>query len=476
MKIPGTKVVIKATTKDAMDLFRKGNRVLAKMETNGIKIDVEYIRQQFKVINRQVEEKTKNLNKYKDVIVPWKRKYGKKMNFGSPDQIGDIFYNVLGYECKERTSTGKPKTSADALSKIDHPFIKDRNEIARLKKAKGTLKGIYREIDENGYLHTVFNLNLARTFRSTSDSPNFQNIQVRDPEMAKLVRKSFVSRFKNGRIVENDFKTLEVGIATCYHKDPTMLRHLLEGYDYHRNLASRLFCCKPEQVSKEARFEAKNKFVFAQFYGDYYVSCAKNLWERMDHLKVGEVPMKKWLKKKGIKKLGECDPKSKPKKGTFEYHVMKVENYFWDKEYPVYTKWRSNWYKQYQKTLKIPMYTGFVSQGVYRRNQVINFPVQGAAFHCLLWAACEIEKELRKRGMKTLLIGQIHDCLLADVPDDELQDYLNIVHHTISVKLPKKWDWIIVPMEVEAEVCPIGGSWYDKKPWVRKDKTWQLAA
>ncbi len=471
-------VQIEATRKDAMKLFRDSSRVLAKMEHNGIKIDRKRLKKTKDQLNEGIKKKTTALSKHTDVLKPWKRRAGKKFSLGSHPQLASVFYGDLGFTPKVFTNTGKPSTDEKTLMSIDHPFIKDYFRIAKFKKALGTLKGIEREIDEYGFLHPFFNLNIASTYRSSSSEPNFQNQQVRDEEIARMVRENFISRWAKGHLVESDFKTLEVGIATCYHKDKRMMQHLKEGYDYHRNMAARLFMCSPDQVSKMARYGAKNMFVFPEFYGSMYPDCAKNLWDWMvrGELKVGDIPMRDWMVKKGITKLGKCDFESTPKNGTYVKHVQEVEDYFWNKEYPEYTAWKKRWHQSYLNSGEIPMLTGFTARGNFNRRQVINYPIQGSAFHCLCWTMCRVESILRKKGMRTLLIGQIHDCLLADCPADELQDYLNIVHRVVSVELPAAWKWIIVPMESEQEVCPIGGTWFDKKQWTKQNGVWQLAA
>jgi DNA polymerase I-like protein with 3'-5' exonuclease and polymerase domains len=99
---------------------------------------------------------------------------------------------------------------------------------------------------------------------------------------------------------------------------------------------------------------------------------------------------------------------------------------------------------------------------VMDRKQVSNYPAQGSAFHCLLWCLIQIQKTIKKHHMKSVIIGQIHDSVLADVARGELRDYMEIAHEIMSVKLKKHWKWIIVPMEAECEVAPPGESWYKK--------------
>jgi hypothetical protein len=251
-----------------------------------------------------------------------------------------------------------------------------------------------------------------------------------------------------------------------YIKDPTK--------DMHRDTAAELFFLEPKEVSKEARYVAKNRFVFPQFYGSYYIDCAKHLWEaveRMD-LKVGDTPLKKHLRKNGIKKLGECNPRESPRKGTFEYHVKEVEDLFWNERFPVYTNWKRKWYERYTENGYAVAKTGFKFQGIYKRNQIINFPVQGAAFQCLLWTLIQVHKWIRKNKLKSKLCSQVHDSIIGSIHPDEIQNYLNKITILVEKDLPKHWDWINVPLAVEVEVSDIGTSWYDKKEWTKKDGLW----
>jgi DNA polymerase I-like protein with 3'-5' exonuclease and polymerase domains len=148
-----------------------------------------------------------------------------------------------------------------------------------------------------------------------------------------------------------------------------------------------------------------------------------------------------------------------------EEHVKEVESDFWDNRFGVYGQWKKDMYEEYLKTGYMDSFTGFKYIGNFRRNQVINFPVQGSAFHCLLWSVIQLEKMLRK-GWKSRLIGQIHDSVIAEVHKDELQDFLGKSMKIMCKDTMKHYeDWLIVPLEVEAEVSPVGRSWYDKKEY-----------
>ena len=181
------------------------------------------------------------------------------------------------------------------------------------------------------------------------------------------------------------------------------------------------------------------------------------------------------LKARGIRELGDCSPEAakNPKKGTFVAHCKQVEDGFWNKRFKVYTAWKKKWYNDYLRTGEFPMYSGFTCRGVMKRNAVLNYAIQGTAFHCLLKTVMIAQKECDRRGLKAEFVGQIHDSMLADVPLHEVQEFLDVLHDASTVRLAKEWDWIDVPMKVEVDVVPEGKSWYDKRPWVRHAGLWQ---
>ena len=109
------------------------------------------------------------------------------------------------------------------------------------------------------------------------------------------------------------------------------------------------------------------------------------------------------------------------------------------------------------------MLTGFVVQGLLGRDQVVNYPIQGSCFHVLLWSIIRLTKWLNKHKLQSRLVGQIHDSIIAVVHKDELEDYLEAANWIMTKAVRKAWDWIIVPLEVEAEVAPVGASWHEKE-------------
>jgi DNA polymerase-1 len=466
---------IEATSKDAYQLLHDGAIALAQVESNGIKINTDLLDKTILDLEASISTNT-NALKNDPVYSTWRKRFGDKTKLGSREQLGIVVFSELGYESKEKTATGRDKADEKAFDHIDLPFVKTWLKIERQKKMSRTFLSGIRKETINGYLHPFFNLHTVSSFRSSSTNPNFQNLPMRNSEFAKLIRTCFIPR-KGRRLVEIDYSGIEVRIAACYHKDKNMLKYIKDPTtDMHRDMAMQIFCLEKDQVEKKtSRDWSKNRFVFPEFYGSVYFQCAKHIWEvcGTDQYKLPNgTTFKQHLMSKGITKLGRCDPKEKPVKGTFEEHLKKVEENFWGVRFKEYATWKDNWYNDYRKTASFKTLTGFTIGGLMKRNEVINLPVQGAAFHCLLQSLVWIQQHINKYKWKTKIVGQIHDSIIADVCDTELDDYLSIAKEIMTVRLLDKWKWINVPLDVEADVTEIDGNWYEKEQWIEKEKGW----
>lgn len=475
---------MKADLQEAYRLLHEGSLVLSRIEAAGVRVNADYVNKTETHIREQIRHIQADMKK-DEFYRTWHKRYGDKTNLGSYEQIGNILFNVMGYESKERTATGRVKTDADALEDIEHPFVKKFQKVQHHKKTLDTyLCGIKREMVKERkcwMVHPIYNLHTASTYRSSCDNPNFQNVPKRNPEMANLIRPSYLPH-PGHHIVEIDFGQLEVRVAKCYNKDPVLGKYIKDKTtDMHRDTAMKLFLLKKEEVFKKTtRDSAKNEFVFPEFYGSVYFNCAKNIWKSIKRrdFRVGEngKSIYEHLAEHGITERGACIAGEEPVKGTFEAHVKEVEEWMWHEQYKVYTEWKRKWFADYQKTGGFAFHTGFYVSGVLKRNDVINYPIQGSAFHCLLWCLIQIDAWLRKYKMRSRIIGEIHDSMIASVHPAELQDFLNYSYHVMTVALLKHWRWIDVPMEVEADVGPVDGHWMTSKLWVPNNGNWSLAS
>lgn len=467
--------MLTASSPAAYKLLHDGVQALSRAEHNGIRIDVDYLERTQKQTSSRIRDIEADM-KRSPLGKKWRRRYGSETNFGSGTQLSTILRNE-GHELPQTENSKKYaegdkriryKTDVEAIEKVDDPFIVLYLENEKLKKVSGTfLKGIQRELIDDR-VHVSFNLHTTKTYRSSSSNFNFQNLPIRDPEQGKLIRQCFIPSPGN-RLIEVDFGGIEVCIAACYHKDPRMISYITDpSKDMHRDMAAQCFKMPTKEVTKMARYGGKNMFVFPQFYGDYFVSCAGQLWDYMQRAKLHYKSSEDRLiidelARQGITERGLCTPGKPTMPGSFEDHIRGVEKHFWDKRFRTYRDWKKTWFAEYQKTGSFETKTGFRLEANISRNDVINWPVQGSAFHCLLQCFIWIMRAIAKRRMRTLLVGQIHDSIVADVPDDETEDFLQLCNYVMTVLLLKRWEWINVPLEIEAEVTPVDGSWHTKK-------------
>lgn len=447
----------------ANELLNQGSMAFAEIERNGMRIDVGYLERQCEEIEDQIRRYGVKLRKT-EVYKRMRKLYGERTNLGSRTQLGHVLFEEMGHKCEQRTATGRPKMDDTALSAVNDPFVKMYVKRESLRKIRNTfLETIRRELDERGYIHPILNLHTVKTYRSSCDHPNGQNFPVRDPLQAGIVRRCFIPR-KGNVLVEIDYSGNEVRCAAMYNHDPRLINYIEDKTkDMHRDMAAQCYMLKPKQVSKEARYCGKNMFVFPQFYGSYFQQCAPNLWKAIRKLKlnVDGVSLTKHLKSKGIRGLGACDPTERTQPKTFEQHIKDVEEDFWGRRFKVYTEWKERWLELYEERGWFAMLTGFVCRGVYKRNDVINYPIQGTAFHFLLWSLIRLQKEIRRRKMKAKIIVQIHDSILVDLPPGEVEDFLQLAWRIMVVELRKEWDWINVPLEIEAQIAR--ENWYEKE-------------
>lgn len=476
---------MKTATPEAMRLLFEGSMALSDIERAGIKVDEKRLDATIESVTKTIENVEARM-KRDDVYRVWRILYKEKTNLGSREQLAKVVFSEegLGYPPVEFTETGRPKTNKDALESVVHlPFINDFLLAEKLKKVRGTyLIGLKNELCD-GYLHSVYNLHTASTYRSSNDKINFQNQPIRDQEAAALIRSNYVGKW---HLVEFDISGAEVKVAYCYHKDKRMRKYLLDkSSDMHRDMAGDIFFLKPgfllenkDWAKKTVRDTSKNMAVFPFFYGSVYFNIAVDIWKSIHRRKFAlpdGTPLPVHLKRKGITERGMCAAGVDPVKGTFEYHMKQIQERFWNDRFPGYRDWKVEFFEQYLREGGFPFHTGFYVNGVYKRNDVTNYPVQGSAFHCLLWCIIQINRWLKKYKMKSRIVGQIHDSVIADVHPKELQDYMNVVHRIMTVDLPKHWPWLIIPMEVEADVCGLGESWHSKKPWICDNGLWRAA-
>lgn len=452
---------------NAHKLIHDGIQAFARAERQGIRVDLELAELTHKGLDTTIADLNQQFKKSK-LFKHWQHSKGPgEVNIDSNFQLSHFLYKVKKLTPKKITPSGQGSVDEEALQALNIPELSDLLRLRKLKKMQDYLNGFLCE-SVDGFIHPVFNLHTVSTYRSSSDSPNFQNIPVRDEEAKKIIRSCLFPRLGH-QLLEVDFSGIEVGIAACYNKDPNMLRYVKDpSTDMHGDMAKQIFFLdtldKKDKTMKALRGGAKNGFVFPQFYGDYYGNNALGLseWAKLpvsgkyygdDGLMLPSgITVGQHLINKGIKSLTH-----------FTEHLKQIEEDFWGRRFLGYANWKRKWWKKYQSCGYFDMHTGFRCYGVMNKKEVCNWPIQGSAFHCLLWCFIEIDRIIREEGWRTRLIGQVHDSMVFDVYPPELPHVLKTVRRVTEIDLSNAWDWIIVPMTIEAELCEVDQSWYHKK-------------
>ena len=444
--------------KEAFDFFIDGLLALSDVQMNGICMDKDFYIRQDKLLEKKITDIFKKLLVSEEAEL-FKKETGREIKFTSDDDLRKLFFDIMKLPVIKETETKKPAVDAEVMSKLKSPIAKQLTALSKLEKIKGTYIGQFlREVNDDGKLHPFFDLHRVQTYRSGSSNPNFQNIPVRDEDAKKYTR-SGIYPSPGNLILDFDYSALEVRIIACYTQDPVLISYINDpSTDMHRDQASRLFNLPTDRVSKDLRFYAKNGWVFPQFYGSYFVSCAKNLWQVFsDHelFTTDKDPILNHLVTAGVIDHSQDFD-------SFKDHLKKCEDVFW-KQFNATRLWQESRWAFYEKHGYIDLLTGFRCSGYMSRNDIVNYPVQGAAFHCLLWSLIMINDELKARGFRTTIIGQIHDCILLDCVPEEKEEVKLICTEIATQRIREHWNWICIPLGIEFEETGINQSWYSKK-------------
>jgi DNA polymerase I-like protein with 3'-5' exonuclease and polymerase domains len=150
----------------------------------------------------------------------------------------------------------------------------------------------------------------------------------------------------------------------------------------------------------------------------------------------------------------------------FTDHCRLVEDKFWGKRFRVYKRWKDAINEEYRKTGCISTFLGFQFVGYMTRNECTNYQTQGTAFHMLLWTLIEVEKVAAEEDWESYIIGQIHDDIIHDYEEEELDHIIETINYIGTEKIKEMFPWISVPLEIEHEISGIDGNWAEMEEYV----------
>lgn len=366
------------------ELEMASSETLYRIERNGVLIDAPTLATQ----SHQLGQRILQLETEAHELA------GQPFNLGSPKQIGDIFFTKLGLPVVKKTATGAPSTDEEVLEKLaeDYPLPAKILEHRGLSKLKGTYTDKLAQLahPRTGRVHTHYAQAVAVTGRLSSNDPNLQNIPIRTAE-GRRVREAFVAP-AGSVIASADYSQIELRIMAHISGDEALLRAFTEGMDVHRATAAEVFGVATDQVSSEQRRYAK-VINFGLIYGMSAFGLARNLG--IDNTAARNYIERYFQRYPGVKNYMDETKLSAKSKGYVE---------------TVFGR------RLYLPEINSP--NGPRRSGAERA--AINAPMQGTAADLIKLSMNQVQQVLDAEQRGTKMIMQVHDELVFEVPEAEV--------------------------------------------------------
>ncbi|MCF6515154.1 DNA polymerase I [Lactobacillus sp. S2-2] len=406
------------------DLYRNielpVSKVLAEMEIQGITVDQQTLE----------ELKSKYIERLSEFQLEIYNQAGEEFNIGSPKQLGKILFEKLQLPVIKKTKTGY-STSVDVLEKLadQSPIVNNILQYRQLSKLISTyLEGLIKVIyPSDQKVHTRYLQTLTQTGRLSSVDPNLQNIPVKS-EDGRRIRKAFKPEKEGWKIFSSDYSQIELRVLASLSNDDNMKQAFINGEDIHEATAKRIFELDDDAViSKNIRRQAK-AVNFGIVYGISAYGLSNNVGiSRQDAQKFIDKYFEEYP---GIKKYMDSTIEFAKENGYVET-ISSRRRYIDDINA-----------KSFQKRS-------------FAERTAMNSPIQGSAADIIKIAMVNMQNVIKEKGLKSKLLLQVHDELIFEAPNDEIEILENLV--------PKVMDSAIelnVPLKVESHY---GENWYDLK-------------
>jgi DNA polymerase-1 len=394
--------------------------VLAAMELEGINLDVPFLKEMSVEMAKESSELEQKI--YETA--------GEKFNLASPKQLGDVLFDKMkiGGAKQKKTKTGQYATGEEVLSYLanEHQIVKDILEWRQMVKLQSTyIDALPNQVDKKtGRVHTDYMQTVAATGRLSSNNPNLQNIPIRT-ERGRLIRKAFIARDENYTLVSADYSQIELRIIAALSGEENMIKAFQNNEDIHRSTAAKVFNVPLEDVTKEQRSNAKTVN-----FGIIYGVSAFGLSNQTS------------LSRKESAELIDAYYATYPKLKSYMSNQVGFA--------------RENGYVQTvlgrRRYLKDINSANMMVKSGAERNAV-NAPIQGSAADIIKIAMINIHKKLTSENWKSKMLLQVHDELVFDVHNSELEKIKPMIKHEMENAF--KMD---VPLDVEIGV---GKNWLE---------------
>jgi len=386
-------------------------KVLAEMEYEGVGLDVDFLNAYSKELEGEaIIARTAIFEKA-----------GMEFNLNSPKQLREVLFDKLQIPYKgKKTKTGQFSTNEEVLSKLEyeHPIARDIMEYREISKLKSTYVDALPLMvnPRSGRIHTSFRQAVVPTGRLSSDNPNIQNIPVRT-ERGRKIRKAFIPPKDGFVLLAADYSQVELRIIAALSKDPNMIQAFLDGEDIHASTASKVFGVPLAEVTADLRRKAK-AVNFGLAYGQGAFGLAANL--NISRTEAKEIIDNYFEKYPGIKSYMDQSIAEAREKGYSETILGRK------RDLPDINALNNTVRAQAERN-------------------AVNTPIQGAAADVIKVAMIDIQAEMKKKRTRSKMILQVHDELVFDVHEDEL-DYMKAM---VVEKMSKAVE-LDVPLLVEA--------------------------
>jgi len=394
--------------------------VLAAMESEGIRLDVEFLK-------KMSVEMQKDITDFEQKIY---ETAGEKFNLASPKQLGDILFDKLkiGGAKQKKTKTGQYATGEEVLSYLvnEHQIVKDILEWRQMVKLQSTyIDALPNQVDpKTQRVHTDYMQTVAATGRLSSNNPNLQNIPIRT-ERGRLIRKAFIARDENYTLVSADYSQIELRIIAALSGEENMIKAFQNNEDIHKSTAAKVFNVPLEEVTKEQRSNAKTVN-----FGIIYGVSAFGLSNQTS------------LSRKESAELIEAYYATYPK---LKAYMANQVDFAREHGYVQTVLGRRRYLKDINSA------NAMVRSGAERN--AVNAPIQGSAADIIKIAMINIYKKLTSDNWQSKMLLQVHDELVFDVHNSELEKIQPMIKHEMENAFK-----LAVPLDVE---LGMGRNWLE---------------